>query len=178
MTLPWRSALSTSIAKLLLLPKFDNSSPFVTQDKEICHMIISQWRHYHLRRSTQWNPFNVYLLSKFDVSSFSVTGDRDFRLVILLTLRSSKLIFILLILGKSKLSLFALFYYCGQAIVTLLSLGKTCHEKQSKPSLFDKNSRTTYRIWHKLFSMIQSVGIKNWFPQSINRLYRFSHLLL
>ena len=42
MTLLWRSALSTSIAKLLLLPKFDNSSPFVTRDKEICHMIISQ----------------------------------------------------------------------------------------------------------------------------------------
>ena len=27
--------------ELLLLPKFDNSSPSVTQDKEICHMIMS-----------------------------------------------------------------------------------------------------------------------------------------
>ena len=95
---------------------------------------------------------------------------RDFKLVILLTLSSSKLIFILLILGKSKLSLFALFYYCGQAIVTLLSLGKTCHEKQSKPSLFDKNSRTTHRIWHKSFSVIQSAKIRNWFPLPMNRL--------
>ena len=62
--------------ELLLLPKSDNSSPSVTWDKEICHMIMSYCHHYHLRRSTQWNPFNdVYLLSKFDVSSFSVTGD-------------------------------------------------------------------------------------------------------
>ena len=30
--------------EMLLLPKFDNSSPFVTRDKEICHMIMSQ-RH-------------------------------------------------------------------------------------------------------------------------------------
>ena len=27
--------------ELLLLPKFDNSSPSVTWDKEICHMIMS-----------------------------------------------------------------------------------------------------------------------------------------
>ena len=31
--------------------------------------------------------------------------------------------------------------------VILLSLGKTCHEKQFKPSPFDKNSRTTHKIW-------------------------------
>ena len=41
-----------------------------------------------------------------------------------------------------------------------------------------KYSRTTHRIWHKSFSMIQSAGIKNWFPQSINRLLRFSLLFL
>ena len=29
------------IKELLLLPKFDNSSPSVTQDKEICHAIMS-----------------------------------------------------------------------------------------------------------------------------------------
>ena len=46
------------------MPKFDTSSPSVIQDKEICLMI------------TQWNPFNnVYLLSKFEVSSFTVTED-------------------------------------------------------------------------------------------------------
>ena len=60
----WRSALSTFIMELLLVPKFDTSSPSVIQDKEICLII------------TQWNPFNnVYLLSRFDVSSFSVTED-------------------------------------------------------------------------------------------------------
>ena len=41
MTLLWRSALSTSITELLLLPKFDNSSPSVTRDKDICHVIKS-----------------------------------------------------------------------------------------------------------------------------------------
>ena len=40
----WRSTLSITITEMLLLPKFDNSSPFVTRDKEICHMIMSQ-RH-------------------------------------------------------------------------------------------------------------------------------------
>ena len=37
-----------------------------------------------------------------------------------------------------------------------------------------KNSRTTHRIWHKSFSVIQSAGIKNWFPQSIIRLQGFT----
>ena len=37
----WRSALSPSITELLLLPNFDDSSPSVTRDKEICHMIMS-----------------------------------------------------------------------------------------------------------------------------------------
>ena len=41
MTLIWRSALSTSITELVLLPKFDNSSSSVTWDKEICHVIMS-----------------------------------------------------------------------------------------------------------------------------------------
>ena len=30
----WRNTLWTSIKELLLLPKIDNSSPFVTRDKE------------------------------------------------------------------------------------------------------------------------------------------------
>ena len=41
MTLLWRSALSTSITGLLLLPNFDNSSCSVIRDREICHMIMS-----------------------------------------------------------------------------------------------------------------------------------------
>ena len=66
-----------------------------------------------------------------------------------------------------------------QVRVVLVSLGKTCHEKQSKPSQFDngliKNSRTTHRVWDKSFSMIQS---ENWSPQSTNRLQKFSLLFL
>ena len=41
-TLLWRSTLSTSITELVLLPKFDNSSPSVTRDKEICHVIMNK----------------------------------------------------------------------------------------------------------------------------------------
>ena len=92
---------------------------------------------------------------------------RDFKLVFFLIMSISKLILILLTLGKSKLSLFVLF---GQVTVTLLSLGKTYREKQSKRSRFDKNSRTTIND--------SSAGIKNWFPQSINRLYMFNLLFL
>ena len=87
----------------------------------------------------------------------------------------AKLISILLTLGKLKLTLFVSFYWLGQVTLILLSLGKTCRKKQSKQSPFDngfkKNSRTTNRIWGRSFSMIQSAGIKNWFPQSINRLF-------
>ena len=36
----WRSALWTSTKELFLLPKFDNSSPSVNRDKEICHVIM------------------------------------------------------------------------------------------------------------------------------------------
>ena len=66
------------------------------------------------------------------------------------------MIFILLTLDKSELTLFVPFYGFGHITVILLSVGKTCHEKHSKHS--NKNSGTT----HKLFSMIQSSRIKNW----------------
>ena len=84
-------------------------------------------------------------------SSFSVTEDIcNFKLVILLTLSSSKLT-----LFNISSTVF------GQATYILLSLGKTYHEK--------------HRIWHRSFSMIQSAGIKNWSPQSINRHQSFSN---
>ena len=40
------------------------------------------------------------------------------------------------------------------------------HEKQPKPSLFDKMPRTLHRIWNKSFSfsIIYLAGIKNWVP--------------
>ena len=56
----------------------------------------------------------VYLLSKFDVSSFFMTD-----------LSISKLIVVLLTLGKSKLTLCVHFINFGQATGTLLSFGKT-----------------------------------------------------
>ena len=93
--------------ELLLLPKFDNSSPSVTRDKEMSCDYELMSSLYRVRRSTKWKPFNdVYLLSKFDASSFSLTGDIwIFKLVILLTLSSSK-IFILLTLDTSELTYF------------------------------------------------------------------------
>ena len=106
--------------------------------------------NYRLRRNTLWNPFNdVYLLSKFDVSSFPVTGDtKIFKLVILLPLSSSEMKFILITLGKSKLSLLVLLYYAVTSVaVILLNLGKTCREKQPKPSRFDKNQEPRYFQW-------------------------------
>ena len=68
--------LWTSSKEMFLLSKFDNSSPSVPRDKEICpsHMIMRWWCHYLLRESTQWTLLNeVYQLS-ISVSSFSMTG--------------------------------------------------------------------------------------------------------
>ena len=64
-----------------LLPTFYNS-PSVTRDQEISqsHMIGRWWRHFLLWWSTHSHPHNkVYLLSKFDVSTFFMTGDIDFQ---------------------------------------------------------------------------------------------------
>ena len=79
----------------------------------------------------------VYLLSKFHPSTFSMTGDTQiFKLVILLTLSSLKLI---VTLAKLKLTLLVHIYYFGQVKVILLSLGMMgSHKNQSQPSLFDK----------------------------------------
>ena len=41
MMLLWKSALSTSITELVLLPKVDNSRPSQTRDEEICQVIMS-----------------------------------------------------------------------------------------------------------------------------------------
>ena len=71
----WRSALWTSPKELLLLPKFDSSSPSHAYEL---------MTHYHLRRSTQWNHLNeVYLQSKFAVdwrySDFQTGHFADFK---------------------------------------------------------------------------------------------------
>ena len=63
--------------ELFLLPKFDNSSPSVTRDKEICqsHVIIGNdvttyWGRYPME-PFEWGSS----ASKFDASIISVTGD-------------------------------------------------------------------------------------------------------
>ena len=78
-----------------------------------------------------------------------------------LTLFSLKLIFIFITLGKSKSTLFILLYYFQQ-VSYFPEFGQDTSGK-----IIQNNSRTTNRILHK------SV-----FPQSINRLPRFSLLFL
>ena len=80
-----------------------------------------------LRHSTQWSPLNeVYLLSKFHISSFYTTGDIDFQ-----TARSAadleqlKNDTTLQTLGKPELILLAYFLQTLGSSVILLSLGKT-----------------------------------------------------
>ena len=57
-----------------------------------------------------------------------MTEEIDFQTGHSATLGSSKLIFILLTLGKSRLTLFGPLTDFGQVSVILLSLDKTCHE--------------------------------------------------
>ena len=90
-------------------------------------------------------PMKLFQVSKFDVSSISLTGDiQIFKLIILLTLSSSKLICILLTLGKLKFTLFGPFYSLLVGHSYFTSLSKTCHEKRFKPPPLDKNSGTTH----------------------------------
>ena len=80
-------------------------------------------------------------MSKFDVSSFSMAQDISiFKLVILLTLSSSKSIVILLTFGKITLLVHLSDF--GHVTVILLNLGKALGFKKS-------------------FSIIQSAEIKN-----------------
>ena len=130
--------------ELLLLPKFDNSSSSVTSDKVWAIGITTTWGRVPngtLSMMFIWCPNLMFLASPWlEIYRFQ-TKIWSF----LLTLSNSKLIFILLTLGKSKLTLFGPFTDCGQVTVILLSSGKTCCKKQFKPP-FDKNSRTTHII--------------------------------
>ena len=113
-------------------------------------------------------------MSKFDVSSFSLTEIYSFKLVIFLTLSSSKLIVILLLwLSLDWFYVFILILWASHSCFTSLGKMLDC-EKQSKPPMLDKSSGTTHRVWYKAFSMIQSTKIKNWIPQLISRLERVS----
>ena len=126
--------------ELFLLPKFDNSS------RSCAYELMT---HYLLRQSTKRSPLNeAYLLSKFDVSSFSVTEDiQIFKLVILLLRAVQSWYSFCWLWASQNWPYLFLFPKFGQVTAILLSLGKTLgRKKQSKPTLFDKNSRTTDRI--------------------------------
>ena len=135
-----------SITKLLLLPKFDNSSSrFKIRDlpgdyELMTSLLLSEWEYpiepFQCLSSVQiWNlmfPASLWLeIYRFSNRSFS--------------------------------KYLVLFTDFRQFTVSLLVWVRHC-KKQFKPSLFDKNSRTMHKIQHKSHSMIQSAGIKNWFP--------------
>ena len=121
-------------------------------------------------------PLNeVYLLAKFDVSSFSMTGDiQIFKLVILLTLSTSRVIVILLsfsYFGQVKIDpTHSFFTKHGQVTVTA--------KRNASRIRLTKNLRTTHRILPKSFSLIQSAVIKNWVTQLLNSLQRFNLLFI
>ena len=101
-----------------------------------------------------------------------------FKLVILLTLSSSKLIFILLTLDKSKLILLVPFLLSLNRLQLFYWIwARHAAINNPNPLLLIRNSRTRHRIWHKPFLIIQSGRIKNWLPQTINRLQRSSLFL-
>ena len=166
-----------TIKELLLLPKFDNNSSPVTRDKKICqsHMIMRWWHQCLLRRSAQWNHLNeFYLLSKFDVSSFSMTGDvyiYIFKLVILQTLSSSKLIFILLTLGKWKLTLLvhSYWYWAGHSYFT--EFGQDIRPQKTIETLSDKNFKNHAEdLTPVIFNNYISGNLYNWVHQLTNTL--------
>ena len=131
-------------------------------------MIMSQWHYYLLSQSTQWNTFNdVCLLSKFNVSNFSVTGDIDFQTGHVADFEQFKVENYFADLELVKIdSISSLLLTIGSSVFP--EFGQDMPQKTIL-----KKSRTIHNIWHKLLSVIQSAGIKNWFPQSINRLQRF-----
>ena len=80
--------------------------------------------------------------------------------------------------GQVKIDLTCSFSLTLDTVI-LLSLGNTLGRgKNPNPHRLIKKSKTTHRIWYKSFSMIQSAGVKNWVPQSINRLQSFALLFL
>ena len=162
MALLWRSVLSTSITELVLLSKFDSSSPKFDNSSEIKRFVTWLWAN---DITTTWGgvangtlsmmliccPNSMFLASSWqEIYRFSNCS-------FLLNLSSSKLMFISLTLGKSQLFYRVWVWHAEKNNPIPLSLIKI-QEPSEDVALF------------KLFSMIQSVGIKNWFSQSINRL--------
>ena len=96
------------------------------------------------------NPFNnVNLLSKFDVSSFFVTG--DFQIGHFADFEQFTVDVHFANFGHVKTDpICSHLLTFIQVTVILVSLGMRGGEKQSKLSQSDKNSRTKRRIWHFL----------------------------
>ena len=92
-----------------------------------------------------------------------------FKLIILPTLSSSKLIVF-------KINYLFIFTDFEWVMDILLSFCKMVGHENANSLPLTKTSRTTQRIWHKLFSMTQSSGINYWIPQLINRIQRFNLL--
>ena len=106
---------------------------------------------------TQLNE--VYLLSKFDVSSFSMAGE----VVILLTLSRSKLIVILLSLGRWKLTLLVYFYW--------LWAGHSYFTKFEQDIRMLKTIQTLFLSSH--FQWFNQQESRNgWIPQIINTIQK------
>ena len=172
----WRNTLRTSIQESFLLPKFDNSSPSATRDREICQSIVimrydvtsflGRRLNWTLWMRLTWCPNLLFLasprLERYRFSNRSFWAVQSVKLFCWLWLSQNwPYSLILVMLGKSQF--------------ILLSLGKMLDcEKQSKPPLLDKK----FRVWHKSFSMIQSARIKNWVSQLLRRLQRFNLSLL
>ena len=91
---------------------------------------------------------------------------------ILLTFSSSKLILMLLTLVKSKLTLLVSFSWLWTGHSYFTGLGQNRLQKTIQ----------THTVWWKIQESSiwsgTSAGIKNWVPQSINRLQKFSLLFL
>ena len=108
--------------------------------------------------STQWNLLNeVYLLSIFDVSSFSII---DFQTGHFANFEQFKIDSHFANFGKVNINPNCLFlltldrlqlFYWAWIRLRLWKAIQTC---------LTKNSRTMQRIWHKQFSTIQSAEIK------------------
>ena len=126
------------------------------------------------------NPFEWgYMLSKFDVYILSMTRNiYVFKLVISLTLRSSKLIVILVTLGKSKLTLLVYFYWHWAGHSYFTEFGQDIRSWETIQTLSDKKFKNdAYDLAQVIFN--DSIS-RNQDPASglITSLQRFSLLFL
>ena len=149
--------------ELLLLPKFDNSSSFVTRDLSGDYELMTS-----LLPEVEYpmEPFQ-WCLSGLNLMFLASPWLEIFRfsnwLFCWLWAVQSWYLFCLLWASQNWPYL-VLYTTLDRSLLFYWVRVRHTTKKQSKPSLLDKNSRTMHKIWHKSFSMIQSAIIKNWFP--------------